>query len=112
MRCGSRSDFVITYRFGHNSSNFGPILFKLGSKCADSLGVSRGQPVAFKTGCNRFIGPVFLILQSTQPQPAVRSSSVFGLFSVAWTGPLNTSTAPVHIEHRTRRAGLLYTSNT
>ena len=85
LRCYTKLDFNVTYRFGHNSGISLPFLFKVGSKCPYLKGVLRRQPVC-RFGSNRFYH-----LKSTQPQPVVRSSPVFGLFAVAWTGPANTN---------------------
>ena len=49
------------------------------------------RSITWATGCNRFKLVRLRCLKSMQPQPPVQSSSVFGLFLVLWTGPLNTS---------------------
>ena len=45
MRCWTKSDFAVTYHFGHISSISELFLFKKGSKCAHFWVVSRRQPV-------------------------------------------------------------------
>ena len=42
----TKSDFAVTYLFGHISCISGPFLFKIGSKCVDFWGV-------LKTSCNQ-----------------------------------------------------------
>ena len=53
MRCWTKSDFAVTYHFGHISSISGLFLFKIGSKCAHFWGVSHGQPIVTATSPNR-----------------------------------------------------------
>ena len=87
-----KSDFVITYHFGHISSISGLFLFKIGSKCAHFWWVSHGQPVVNATGPNLSSCVVWKHATTTAgPVLTVQSSLVFSLFSVLWTGPLNTS---------------------
>ena len=76
MRCCTKSDFAETYCFGHNSCNFGLFLFKIGSKCAHFWEVSRGQPVASATGCNRSQTVWLRHFESRQLQLAVQSETV------------------------------------
>ena len=64
MRCWTKSDFAITYHFGHISSISGPFLFKIGSKCAHFWGVLCGQPVQTDS---------VALFESMQLQPPVQS---------------------------------------
>ena len=79
MRCWTKSDFAITYHFGHISSISGPFLFEIGSKCAHFWGYHVD---------NWFKLVQLRCLKACNHN--CRSSPVFGLFSVLWTGPLNT----------------------
>ena len=88
-RCCTKSDFAETYRFGHNSCNFGLFLFKK----AQNVRIFKGYHVG-----NWFMQPVFSFSKRVQPQPKNQSKSVqFGpvsfFFSVAWTRPAYTTSA-------------------
>ena len=47
--------------------------------------------ITWATGCNRLKSVQLRFFESMQLQPPVQSSSVFGLFSVAWTGLADTT---------------------